>query len=193
METQNPAQPLAPTPAASWAGGVKIEGQAVPLPSGNVALVKQISPQAFLSSGMIPNPLLSIIRKSIQDKQGMNPASMKKITEDNELLVSTLELFDRVLCHIMVEPVVEMPPPCKVCGKYANKSQHDPGVRDSHTYTEDARDPNILYADIVQMDDKVFLFQWALGGTADLESFREEQRQVVGDVPDSEDVQLPPE
>lgn len=184
METQqNPAQPLIRTPADQWAGAVQVEGSDVALPSGNVARVRQISPAAFLASGLIPNPLMSIIRKSIQEKSGMSPAAMKKITEDNALLVSALELFDRVLAHVMVQPEVKMPPPCKVCGEYANTNQHDSGMpKTYHQYKEGDREAGVPYADVVQMDDKMFIFQWAVGGTRDLETFREEFQSRVGDL-----------
>jgi hypothetical protein len=184
MEQQNPTQPLVPTPADQWQGAIQVEGTDLPLPSGNVARVRQIAPAAFLASGMIPNPLLSIIRKSIQEKSGMSPKAMKAITEDNSLLVSALELFDRVLAHVMVQPQVKMPPPCRVCGEYANKPQHDSGVKGYHQYNEGDREAGVLYADVVQMEDKMFIFQWCVGGTKDLESFRAEFQGRVGDLSD---------
>lgn len=184
MEQQNPTEVLTPTPVDQWAGAIQVEGTDILLPSGNVARVRQISPAAFLSSGLIPNPLLSIIRKSIQEKQGMSPKAMKAITEDNALLVSALELFDRVLAHVMVQPSVKMPPPCRQCGEYANKPQHDSGLKGYHQYNEGDREAGVLYADVVQMDDKMFIFQWAVGGTRDLETFRDEFQSRVGSVSD---------
>jgi hypothetical protein len=134
---------------------------------------------------------MSIIRKSIQEKQGLPPSTLKKITEDSSLLTSALELFDRVLVHVTVEPNVQMPPACTECGEYANKPQHDSGVRGSHKYVEGERDKSTLYADQVLMDDKTFIFQWCLGGTRDLEQFRKQADPGLGVVPDSEDLPLP--
>lgn len=53
---------------------------------------------------------------------------------------------------------------------------------------EEYRDPEALYIDEVEMDDKMFIFGWAVGGTADLERFREESAAVLADVPVGEAV-----
>lgn len=195
MEQQNPVQPevLTPTPAAEWAGAIQVEGSDVKLPSGNVARVRQISPQTLLASGMIPNPLMGIISQAINSHQGMPPKAMEKLAEDPKKMVEALLLFDRVLAHCMVMPEVKMPPPCRECEQYANVPKHDPEVRGNHKYNEAPRESGILYADVVDMHDKMFVFQWAVGGVRDLESFREGLAAGMGDVPDGEDVVLPPE
>ena len=192
MEQQTP---VTPTPASQWKTSSPVEGQDVVLPSGNVARCKRLSPQAFLTSGTLPDPLSAIVKKAIHTKQGLNPKDVEKISQDPEMLASALETFDRVLEFVMVEPRVSMPPACVVvidgeeCGLYANTEVHRDTFRSGrHAYQEGPRDPNILYADIVDMDDKMFLFQWALTGAEDLTSFRAELAAAVGSLPDGEDV-----
>lgn len=196
MESQN----LTPTPASEWKSQVRLEGQDVQLPSGNVARCRRISPQAFLGGGHMPDPLSAIVRKAIHTNQGNNPAALEKelskIADDPETLVSALEMFDRVLTFVMVEPQVQMPPPCDVptptglCGEYANTEVHkNPHQSGMHAYHEGERDPNVLYADVVDMEDKMFLFQWALAGTGDAAKFREELDGTVESLSNSKDVQ----
>lgn len=181
-----------PTPVTQWKGRIEVEGSDLQLPSENVARVKQISPQAFITSGLLPDPLSNIVRKAINSKQGLKPADMKKVSDDPEMLGAALELFDRVLAFVMVEPRVSMPPTCE-CGVYYNvDARHkDQSLPNYHEYNEQPRDPQVLYADQVAMDDKVFIFNWCLGGTRDLEKFRSEQQAVVESVSDGEDVQVP--
>lgn len=183
------------TSAREWKGKVQVEGQDLPLPSGNVALVRQLEPTAFLNSGMIPDPLTSLIRKAIHTKQGLNPKDLEKIADDPKQLSAALELFDRVLSYCVVEPHVEMPPTCDVdvngepCGQYANTDIHQkPASSGHHAYHEGPRDPDVLYADQVVMDDKVFIFQWVLGGTHDLAKFRAELTRGVESVSDGQAV-----
>jgi hypothetical protein len=187
MEIPTPAPELKPTPASAWKGKLEIEGTDLELPSGNVARVKQITPQAFLASGMIPDPLSQIIRQGINSKQGLPPAAMSKMTEDPDQIVSALELFDRVLAHVVIEPAVDMPPTCTECGEYANGPVHK--GKPDHRYSEGPRDPDVLYADTVDMDDKVFVFGWCLGGTRDLERFREELQGNMESISNGKNIQ----
>lgn len=195
MET---TEQLIPTPASEWAGAAAFAGYDLTLPSGNVARVKRITPAAFLSGGTIPDGLSSIIRRAIHTKQGLNPKDLQEISSDPDQLAGALEMLDRVLCQVMVAPGVRMPPTCDAavsdgyCGLYSNKDIHNTPTRSGHhDYHEGERDASILYADVVDMNDKIFVFQWAVGGTANLEEFREELQASVGNLQDSEDIQLP--
>lgn len=191
MEQQN----LTPTPVGEWKGKVEIAGTDLLLPSENVARVRQMSPQAFLTSGLIPDPLTAIIRKAIHTKRGMNPKDLEKIADDPDALVSALKMFDQVLSYVMVTPQIQMPPPCDVvvgeeeCGEYADEDVHKtPTKRGHHAYHEGARDPDVLYADQVDFGDKVFIFQWCLGGTRDLDQFRQELQTSVESMADGKGV-----
>lgn len=179
--------PKKATTKAAWKGRRSATAGPLDLPSGNTALVKPLDPAAFLTSGWIPNPLMDIIRKAITAKKGLPPKAMAQIADDNVMLGSTLLLFDRVLTNVVVEPEIIMPPPCDVeidgreCGEYATEPVHqNPTESGHHAYSEGARDEDAFYADEVDMGDKVFIFQWCLGGTRDLEKFRREQEATVG-------------
>lgn len=182
-----------PTSAKEWKGKVQVEGSDLELPSGNVARIKQMSPQAFMSSGVIPDPLTQVIRKAINSKKGMKPSDLKEVSDDPKKMASALEMFDRVLSHVAVLPEVEMPPPCTECGEYFTVDErHSDRKRDDfHKYTEGERDPEVLYADQVDMEDKMFIFNWCMGGTGDLTSFREQLESGVESVSNGEDIQVP--
>ena len=183
MEQQN----LTPTPADQWSGASAFAGHDLSLPSGNVARVRRISPSDFLSGGTIPDPLTDIIRRAIHTKKGLNPKELEKVAEDPTKLASALEMLDKTLCRVMVMPKVEMPPSCDVavpdgiCGLYANEEVHQNPTRTGHhAYHEGERQMGVLYADVIEMNDKMFIFQWAIGGTADLQQFRQELEAGVG-------------
>lgn len=176
-----------PTPAAEWKGKVEVDGTDLLLPSRNVARVKRLSPEAFLASGMIPDPLTAIVTKAINSKKGMAPAKeLADMTKDPKKIQSALQLFDRVTAHCVVLPDVQMPPTCVVCKQYYNVDlrHSDEGAPNYHPYKEGDRDPAVLYADQVELEDKTFIFQWSLGGTTDLTEFREEQQRTVGSLSD---------
>ena len=180
---------LAPTTAREWKGKKSQQGTELLLPSENVALVRQMSPQAFLSSGMIPDPLTAMITKAINSKRGLPPSAINDLSDDPKKLVEALLMVDRVVCHVVVQPTVEMPPVCVTCGEYANADQHEqPSHPEYHKYQEGDRDPDVLYADELDMEDKMFIFQWCLGGVRDLETFRQQLSSGVAASPERKDV-----
>ena len=182
------------TKAREWKSKQKTGEHEVELPSGNTALLRAIKPEAFLESGMIPDPLFSMVQQAINSKKGLPPNKVQELSRDPKKMAAALEMFDRVLVYCVVEPAVEMPPIC-VHGRDAEgrggcgylytggeaihiERKHP----DFHKYVEDERNPDILYADVVDMEDKQFIFQWAIGGVSDVEKFRQELRATMGSV-----------
>jgi hypothetical protein len=175
------------TKASEWKGARPTGNQEVELPSGNTALVQQLQPEAFLSSGVIPDALSGMITQAIQSKKGLPPQAMNDISKDPKKLMAALEMMDRVLCYVVIEPHVEMPPKCKIamngepCESYLDVPQHtDPKHPNHHSFVEGDRTPDVLYADAVDTNDKMFIFNYAVGGTKNIESFREQLSGNVG-------------
>lgn len=182
------------TTVREWKKQGQIGNVELHLPSGNVALVRRLQPEAFLKSGLIPDALSDMVHKAIKSKKGLPPDATEKILNDPEKLPKALQMMDEVICYVVMEPPVEMPPRCGVtykgepCGEYMDTKDRrhtDAGNPEHHVYMEDARDDDVLYADEVAIDDKSFIFQFALGGTADAERFRKEQRGAVANLSDS--------
>ncbi len=139
------------TSASEWKKANK--GFELEVPSGNVALVRPVGMQAFLTKGMIPNSLRDIAMEAVKGNQlpKMKPDDMSP-----EKIEDMLVLFDSVTCYCVLEPVVT-PVPMDDDGEPIPPAD---------------RDPENLYVDEVNLDDKIFIFQFACGGTRDLESFR---------------------
>lgn len=180
---------LSPTPAAEWKSQATTNSTDLLLPSGNVARIKRLSPEAFVKSGVIPDPLTEIIKKAIAEKQGMPPSKLRELAEKPENAEAALELFDRVLSYVMVTPSVMMPPPCVECNEYYNvDARHsDAKAEGYHPYKEGERRADVLYADVVDMTDKVFIFRFVMTGVRDLETFRQELDAGLGNVLDVQD------
>jgi len=78
-------------------------------------------------------------------------AMMAQVTENPQLLAEMMQTLDSIAVYCFLEP----------------KCHNIPEEGD--------KDPELLYVDEVELDDKMFLFQAATGGTKDLERFRAEQ------------------
>jgi hypothetical protein len=174
-------QPISTTEITSPEAWVSVEGRGddeiIKLPSGNVARVRRAGAEAFLAQGLIPDTLTPIVEKAIKSKKGMRPEQSKKIMEDPKQLGSLMEMLDRTTCYAVLEPRVVMPPTCVVCDELDTNAaeQHVKQSReDYHAFQQKPREAGVLYADRVDLQDKMFILQFTMGGTRDLERFRRE-------------------
>lgn len=162
-----------PTSASDWKANS--DTVIVDVPSGNKCRARQNGLQAFLKAGIIPNSLVPVVTKAMQS--GM-PPDLSQLEKDPQKVNDAVILMDRVVVEIMVEPRVLPVPP-----------QED---TTSEFYNPDfERDEESLYVDQVDLMDKVFLFQWACGGTSDLETFRREADESMGRTRPRQNVRQP--
>lgn len=152
---------------ASWKA--KSQGTPLTVPSGQTALVKLPGLQVFLEEGIIPNSLLPLVTESLS--KGIAP-SQRQLQDNMDLdkVRDMMSLFDAVTVYCVVEPKVYPIPP-------ADKE----------------RDEELLYVDEIDFDDKMFIFQFAIGGTREVETFRKEHEAYVADVSDDESDVVSPE
>ena len=121
--------------------------------------------QVFVKQGMVPNSLMPIITEAMS--KGRAPKNEDLNLESNpELLNEMMELMDQIAMYCVIEPQLE-PTPVDEAGKPLPPS---------------ARNAEVLYVDDVDFNDKLFIFQYAVGGTADLAKFREELGEHVEDL-----------
>jgi len=154
------------TSAKQWKSKTS-KGTPLVVPSGNTCLVRTPGMQVFIKQGLIPNSLMPIVQEAMN--KGKAPKNLEFDPDKNpELLNEMMDLMDAVTVYCVIEPKVEPEPA-----------------------TEDERRDDVLYVDEVDFNDKMFIFQYAVGGTADLAKFREELGEHMEAVPASEDVELP--
>lgn len=146
--------------AASWK---RNRGEDLELPSGNVALVKRPGITKFISEGCVPDPLMGVVDRAVKRGKGLPLQEQQAILKDPEKIRAMEEMMDKVLCLVVVEPKVVM-------------GTDDEG----NEIPESERSEDVIYADEVDMDDKVFIFNFAVGGTRDLARFRREHGAALG-------------
>jgi hypothetical protein len=130
----------------------------------------------FIKQGFIPNSLMDIVMKSLAAGEAGKADEidtdelMAEAMEDPEKLQGIFEVADAVTVYCVVEPQV-LPTPTDTI----------------------LREEDKLYVDEIDMDDKLFIFNFAVGGSRDLEPFRAATSGGVGSVPIVDIVQLPTE
>lgn len=162
----------------------------IELPSSNVALVKRPGMEAFLMEGLIPDTLMPIVTEAVRQKKGLPPERVAEIIKDPEQVASMMDAMDRIVARIVIEPDVRWHKISEADlapgGEYAG-SEYSAG----DIINEDDRDiEKWIYTDEVDFEDKSFLFNYAVGGTRDLERFREEANATLASVQHEQDVQL---
>lgn len=140
------------------------------LPSGITVQVRNTGGlQAFLSAGIIPNSLMSIVKKGMAGNQVGAEEIMPDGEIDPALLSDMNELLNKIANRVIVDPVFNLVPSAEDMKKW-NKSNPNKKV----SSPEELRRDDLLYVDELPEEDKMFIFQWVTGGTRDLERFREQ-------------------
>lgn len=185
-QSGNPAKK--PTSVKSWK---KDSGEDLELPSGNVALVKRPGPQALLSEGILPDTLMPIVQQAIAKGKGMKMTDLN--LEDANVIRDMMDAIDKLTVFVVIEPPVRY-------HRQLVTPAADAGVTRGSAYEEwvtipeeDRDNEEFLYTDKVDIDDKMFIFQFAVGGTRDLERFRSEQSAGLGDISDGSGDESSPE
>lgn len=156
--SRNPAN-KGVTPVAAWKKSA--QSPLLTLPSGNVMRVKKIGLQALMKTGKMPNSLMAYADAAVKKgkKQEVTEKQMVEILQDEDQVREIANFMDTVTIICAEEPEVHPLP--------------DDGVE---------KDPDLLYVDEIDEEDKSFLFQAVMGGTTDVETFRAEQSGNVAAV-----------
>jgi hypothetical protein len=161
-----------PTSAKDWKG--RVQGNLdLELPSGNVCLVRPFTIAKLISENLLPDSLTPIAQDMVDRGKGKPPADFKKkksnseeISKDPKALSDMFDLIDRVSSMVVVAPEL----------RYHKEEKDGQTVE----IPFDDREEDVLYTDEIDIQDKMFIFNWVVGGTTDLERFREQFGESLG-------------
>jgi hypothetical protein len=106
----------------------------------------------------------------VEDHDEIN---MESILKDPDQLGKIIMLVDRVLPLVVQDPVVE---------KHFTDEKDDAGKDITVRIPDDKRQSGVVYTDMIGLEDKMYLFNWTVGGTADAERFSEETSVAMATV-----------
>lgn len=150
------------------------------VPSGQLCAVRRPGLEGLLREGILHNldVLTGIVTEThLQDvkTKGVEAARDSTVIQTQALQDSLLanpqkfaeliHVVDRVVCAVVVQPDVKMTPNSPV-----NRKQ------------------GVIYCDMIDLNDKMFIFNYAVGGTRDLEQFRKDTGDALGGVESGEQV-----
>lgn len=162
------------TPVSDWK---KPLGEPTQLPSGRVARLKASGMDAFIKSGIIPNSLLEIITTQLEKAQRGEEVKdedfdLQKLMGDPAKIADVMQLIDNVTVLTFVEPRVF---PMSAREEILDNDELDQAAKD-------AKLAGMLFIEDIDYEDRFFCFNFASGGTRDLEQFRGGLEASVGRV-----------
>jgi hypothetical protein len=167
QETSQPIPQPDADPTGKYAPNAWLSGgvgglEDLTVPSGQVCLVRRPGMQGLIKAGVLHNvdSLSQIVNEKHLlrvDGKATDEINMSSLLNDEQGMDEVLHVMDKVICHVVVKPEVHMTP--------GDVTRRQPGV---------------VYADMVDLVDKMAIFNYAVGGTRDMESFREGLSDVVG-------------
>lgn len=140
------------------------------VPSGQLCLVRRPGVQGLITAGVLHkiDSLTALVNQKHLKKGSTaeNPdIDMASLLKDSKGLEDLMHTVDRVVVHCVVKPELRMTP---------------------NDVTR--REPGVIYADMVDLMDKMFIFQYVVGGSSDIDSFRGGLDASVGALADVEGV-----
>lgn len=159
--TAKSAAPTTPSSVADFKKGTAAE--VLELPSGKSAQIRRIPLTSLLAEGLLGDSLGALAQRAVDAGEGMKPQDIKEMSQDPQKIMEALDIFDKIAAKCFVNPPVTYH---KIDGK---------------DIPEEERDPDILYSDELDIQDKVYVFQVIAGGSSDLQRFRIEfEKSVAG-------------
>jgi hypothetical protein len=156
----------------------------ITLPSGQTCYARRMGLEGIMKAGilgeadsltaMVDRKHIKRVRdpKTKEVTEELNPSSVLK---DAKALKDIVLLVDRAAPFIVTEPAV---------------ASHVEVLEDGSTrmIPPEERDESFVYTDQIPLEDKMFLFDYAVGGTRDVHTFRQQSSDAVAGVVDGEDV-----
>jgi hypothetical protein len=137
-----------------------------------------------MSQGLLPDELTAIVQKSIRSGKGLPPEKQQELIDDPEKVVGMIAGIDKMMPIVVVEPKVryhcwteeDVSNPLVLGGRVTEDmvgKEIPEGDRDEDEW---------IYTDEVDFEDKMFIFNYAVGGTRDHSRFRQKLADGVGDL-----------
>lgn len=177
------------------------------LPSGETCQVRRPGVQGLIKAGVLHSldSLTAIVQgETIPKAEGKPQTDVEAIAKDPAKFEAMMSAVDKIVCHVVTQPkvVTNLTPVLDENDKPILNKDGEPETRE---LTDDEKDaavaewesdhPNLalVYVDWIDAVDKMYIMNFAVGGSADLAQFRSQTATLVGSVPAGEAAEEPTE
>jgi hypothetical protein len=130
-------------------------------PSGQVCQVRRPGVEGLVRHGLLDkvDSITSMInQKHIKRVKGEKVIDEKSLMSDPQALMKAMTTIDKVICFVVAQPHIELP--IKVVDGVEQELPENEYV------------DGVVYTSMVGIEDKMFIFNYSVGGSKDLEKFR---------------------
>lgn len=150
------------------------------VPSGQLCSVRRPGVEGLIRQGLLQktDSLTSLVdNKHIKRVKGEKQVNVASLMTDMDALLKVMDTVDQIMEYVVVQPklvrAVKTIPVLDPDGEETDKTEEVP-------LNEDERIEGVIYTDYVSVEDRMFIFQYAVGGSKDLEQFRKRFRESTG-------------
>lgn len=153
------------------------------LPSGEMCQVKRPGVQGLIKAGVLHSldSLTAIVQQeTIPKAEGKPPVkAAQSLLNDPEKFDQMMVMVDKIVCHVVTQPQV-LPSLRPVLDEDGEQKTDANGEKVFEEIPDDERDPESVYVDYIDSIDKMFIMNFAVGGSSDLVEFREATEASLG-------------
>lgn len=163
---ENGGPKYAPT---TWGGERFVD---LTVPSGQLCQVRRPGVEGLVRVGLLKqtDALTSIVEnKHIKRVKGQKEVDVKSLMGDAESLVKVMGVVDKIVAYVVVQPELRIPTMTTPDGEEVPINDAD-------------RQSNVIYTDMIDLEDRMFIFQYAVGGSKDIAAFRRQLGEFTGGV-----------
>ncbi|QPX61871.1 tail assembly chaperone [Microbacterium phage DannyDe] len=155
------------------------------LPSGERCQVKRPGVQGLIKAGVLHSldSLTAIVQtETIPKAEGKPVTDVEKIANDPVKFGQMMDMVDKIVVHVVTQPNV-LPAVRPVLDDNKQPKTNRDGDPITELIPDEDRDPEAVYVDYIDSVDKMFIMNFAVGGSGDLAEFRAQTEALVGGVP----------
>lgn len=159
-------------------------------PTGQTVYAKVIGIEGVLKTGLMgeADSLTAFVGKhfvkQVREGKGAPPVEQidaERLMKSPDMIAKIVKMVDGLMPHVITDPVVHC--------HYEVLNRGLPN-EDTRMIPASERVPGGIYTDMIDLGDKMFLFNFALSGVKEAESFREQSQAALGHVADGEGVPI---
>lgn len=156
----------------TWGGNTQF--QDITTPSGQTCQVRLPGVQRLMAAGILEDAdtLSTLVdQKHIKRVGGKQKVDGQSLLADPKNLVAVMKTVDKIVEHMVVQPTVKRP---------VIHTVNPEGEPIERPIRDEDRYPDVVYTDQIDMTDRMYIFQFAVGGTTDVERFRGQLDEAMG-------------
>ena len=159
-------------------------------PSGTWCQVRKPNPKQLISLGFMDNfdTLTALVdKKHVKRVKGKAVPDVSSMMKNPKAVMDAMALADKIAEHVVLQPTLKRPVK-RVFDENGKPILNEDGKPVEEDLEGHERVDGVIYTDMIDDIDKMFIMQFAVGGSSDLTKFREQIGELNVDLGNVDEV-----